>query len=511
MRVVLLTALLLVLLPASAEAAFPGVNGRLAYTCPYAETTAICTVNPDGTAYRRLTTPVPDGTVDRRARGSNLRHACVRDTEPAWSADGRRIAFTRVRAPDGSSGCASAIVVMDAFGQGQTQLPGDGEWAERPSWSPDGTRIAYTCGYPVSVAQVCVMDADGANRRKLTMPPPQQDYPTHQSYAPAWSPDGTRIAFVAGRDAETFCRTDACEPGGARTIAIMNADGSGEYTFTPEGSGGQIGAPDWAPGGDALAYDYTAPGRACDPPQGYPCATPTVAARAPLPGPAPADPRLSAWPKPAHEWHSEPVWSPDGRRVALSALTPGAVVMVMEADGAGQRAICSGDSPDWQPAPAGGDPAPLPPSAEARAACPTPPPPDEGRPDGGGGGGGVSGGTVPGTGTVTTQPVSPPTVTPRHPRPAVRLTCSRRRCRLVVRGRLHRSLASCKGRVSLRVWAGRRIVLRGRTRVSRTCAYTRTFRFRAARLRGAKRVKVSVARREGGRALTSGTGSARRA
>jgi Tol biopolymer transport system component len=71
----------------------------------------------------------------------------------------------------------------------------------RPAWSPDGTRIAFvsTNGFGTGIA---LIDVDGRNYRPLNAP-------TQINETPRWSPDGTQIVFESGRE-----------------IYIMNPDGS---------------------------------------------------------------------------------------------------------------------------------------------------------------------------------------------------------------------------------------------------------------------------------------------
>jgi TolB protein len=88
---------MLVLGPPSAQAAFPGTNGKIAFTSNRNGNYEIYTVNPDGTGLARLT------------RDPNA------DVEPTWSADGGQIAFRRSWV-DGSN--RSAIFVMNADGSG---------------------------------------------------------------------------------------------------------------------------------------------------------------------------------------------------------------------------------------------------------------------------------------------------------------------------------------------------------------------------------------------------------
>ncbi len=76
-----------------------------------------------------------------------------------------------------------------------------------PAWSPDGTKIAFT-----NSSQIYVMNADGSAVVRLTNTPAGDG-------APAWSPDGTKIAFHSNRD-------------GSPQIYVMNADGSGVTRLT---------------------------------------------------------------------------------------------------------------------------------------------------------------------------------------------------------------------------------------------------------------------------------------
>jgi Tol biopolymer transport system component len=76
-----------------------------------------------------------------------------------------------------------------------------------PAWSPDGSKIAFESDRAGDYA-VWVMNADGTNPIRLTDPSPR-------SGAPSWSSDGTRIAFEQGGD-----------------IWVMNADGSSKIRIT---------------------------------------------------------------------------------------------------------------------------------------------------------------------------------------------------------------------------------------------------------------------------------------
>jgi TolB protein len=78
------------------------------------------------------------------------------------------------------------------------------------------------------------MNADGTNQRPLTTPSSGSDE------SPAWSPDGTRIAF-----------TRVSGPR-ATSIVVVNVDGTGEHRLSPAGR--SDGNPAWSPDGSKIAF-----------------------------------------------------------------------------------------------------------------------------------------------------------------------------------------------------------------------------------------------------------------
>jgi len=231
---------------------------RLAYVGAFeTENAEIYTVRSDGMGAVRLT--------------NNL----AEDTDPAWSPDGTRIAFTSRR--DGWH----AIYVMNEDGSNVTRLT-PLTWASfHPVWSPDGTRIAFVSVRDVVAADVYVMNADGTGERRLT---------DHRAVDtdPAWSPDGARIAFSSERD-------------GNAEIYIMNADGSGVTRLTRDDA--PDGRPAWSPDGTRLAFASTQ----CDG-GWYGYCYPRVLVTG-LQGPP-----VAVGPG------NDPAWSPDGRMIAVTRI-----------------------------------------------------------------------------------------------------------------------------------------------------------------------------------------------
>jgi Tol biopolymer transport system component len=133
----------------------------------YLEDQRIYTIRPDGTEKRAL---APGGS-------------------PTFSPDGRRIAFVRL-APDpkGTHFANSDLHVMDRDGGRVRRLTSNPASERDPAFSPDGRRIAFTAGGYSGFDAVYDMDAGGGAPRLLTND-------RHLSYGPAFSPDGRLLVF----------------------------------------------------------------------------------------------------------------------------------------------------------------------------------------------------------------------------------------------------------------------------------------------------------------------------
>ena len=107
------------------------------------------------------------------------------DYYPVWSIDGT-IAFWE-GTPTGEDGGPSDadIYTIPATGGHVTRLTHDAVHDIEPAWSPDGSRIAYWHD-----GALRIMRADGTHEREV-------DTTAGGAWAPAWSPDGTSIAFIA--------------------------------------------------------------------------------------------------------------------------------------------------------------------------------------------------------------------------------------------------------------------------------------------------------------------------
>src|SRR5205814_9520420 len=87
------------------------------------------------------------------------------------------------------------IYVMNADGSGQRRLTRNPAKDVSPAWSPDGRRIAFARdrGSTKPSSDIYVMNADGSRLRRLTRSPAND-------VSPAWSPNGRKIVFVSDRD-----------------------------------------------------------------------------------------------------------------------------------------------------------------------------------------------------------------------------------------------------------------------------------------------------------------------
>lgn len=232
---------------------------------------------------------------------------------PAWSPDGKRIAF----ASDREKGVWQ-VFVADADGTNVTQVTTEQDGARVPSWSPDGKRIACCRGGRFSGSNVLAVDAaDGKNAVAVS---------ADDAWDPAFSPDGKAIAFVTSRQ------------NGGFKLFRMDIDGGGVTKLVDQANNIGFAYPAWSPDGKRIAFGHLSDGH---------IELHTVD----------ADGKNLTRLTEFGGFSVYPAFSPDGKRLAFVQYKQGekAQLLVTDADGKNPRAIlkdftpAEGGRPAWRP------------------------------------------------------------------------------------------------------------------------------------------------------------------
>ena len=189
------------------------LDGRIVFSD---ETNDIWSMRADGSHVRRLTS------------------APAQEFEPTWSSDGKRIAYRHQTGDD----TTTEIYVMDADGSHETNLTRNevADWG--PDWLPDGDAIAFNSAMKTGGSGLYgyVVAPDGSGLRRISH--------RYVEY-PAWSPDGSRIAFMAQEPGASGSNPDY-------NIFVMSADGTGVMRLT--NAPGEDGWPAWSPDGSKIVF-----------------------------------------------------------------------------------------------------------------------------------------------------------------------------------------------------------------------------------------------------------------
>lgn len=201
----------------TAQATYEGETGRIAFGAFQAANRSqadIWSVTENGHALRQLT------------------NAPGHDICPAYSADGKRIAFCSDRTG------AYEIWVMDANGKHERQVTSLGTYAVFPDFSPDRRTLVFSAE-PVRGANtdLWLVPAAGGAPRQLT------DTPDSLEENPVWSPDGSKVLFV---------RIDADFAHSQLWTRDMR---SGKETQLTTDATFKDQTPDWSPDGSMIAYN----------------------------------------------------------------------------------------------------------------------------------------------------------------------------------------------------------------------------------------------------------------
>jgi uncharacterized repeat protein (TIGR01451 family) len=212
------------------------------------------------------------------------------------------------------------VAVVNGDGTGRRTLTLDRASNYSPAWSPDGTRIAFVNDkyeWGATRHRIYVMDSDGGNRRRLTYTAAADEFAPESYTDPVWSPDGTKIAFLSNLDVQI----------NQSRLYVMNANGT---NITRLSNGLYAGRPTWSPDGTKLAFGDAGVIKTVN-----------------------ADGTGETVISGAND--SAPAWSPDGSQIAFVSYRNNydAEIYSMSPDGANQRRLTDSegpdDSPSWSP------------------------------------------------------------------------------------------------------------------------------------------------------------------
>jgi len=230
---------------------------------------------------------------------------------PAWSHDGRNLAFTCYK--DGNPNLyVLGIDLFRAKPRGAAKLVSRKKGVNiTPSWSPDDERIALTLNLNNGNSEIYIQTlATGALERVTN------DWATDVS--PSWSPDGRMLTFVSDRT------------GGPQIYTVDLAAGRFKRISYNESSYNT--SPAWSPRGDRIAYVGQVGGR-------YNIFI------------ASTDGQYQQQITSGQGNNEDPSWSPDGRYLAFSSSRAGQKdIYIMRADGVGAKRITSGKGSKTEPA-----------------------------------------------------------------------------------------------------------------------------------------------------------------
>lgn len=226
----------------------------------------------------------------------------TRDYMPAWSVDGRKIAYTSYK------NLTAGLYLLDLNEGKITEISSRGT-NYAASFSLDGKKMAF-CSTRDGNAEIYVASSDGTNIKRLT-------YNEAIDTAPSWSPTSREVVFISDR-------------GGTPQVYIMDAEGSNVRRASFGGT--YHDSPDWSPGGDMIVYVSRVENLF----DLYILNLRTNQIR-----------KLTE----SNARNESPRWSPDGRHIVFSSNLGGSIqIYSIDYDGANMRRLTSDGTnklPDW--------------------------------------------------------------------------------------------------------------------------------------------------------------------
>ena len=176
-----------------------------------------------GDGYDSIFVMNSDGSNQTQITNSSF----VYDYAPEWSPDGTKLVYQQYD----ENADRTKLYVINADGTNRIQFGASTIYNDAAYWSPDGTKIVFT-GYASANSDIYMVNADGSGQVRLTTA-------AGDDYEPNWSPDGTKIVFTSSRD-------------GRQEVYVMNSDGSSQTRLTTATGGSRSAV--WSPDGSKIAF-----------------------------------------------------------------------------------------------------------------------------------------------------------------------------------------------------------------------------------------------------------------